>query len=164
MGCASLYMSADVTTHTTNMMSVTGKNTQRACSKGMQFSCHGLNVTTKSVPTHLVPDAQTTQTAEHCSPHTDVAVGHPAATSVQPTSEGIVMAKVGLITAPDCAKFLPGACHARFQIRRPEHRMQQHSPVTCATSGAMSALEHKAAAACLGVRADTLDLLPPACF
>ncbi len=71
-------------------------------------------------------------------------------------SKGVVMAKVGLIAAPDCPELLPSASHARLQIRRPEHRMQQHAAITCATRQ-RSVI--RAAAACLEqVSADSYDL------
>lgn len=133
------------------MMSIPSKNTQIApanaflplllaqqkCNSHLcpQTSC--TDAWTAVATQKIVVDASATP-AQATSEGMVMAV---AATPAQAMSEGVVMAKVGLVAAPDCAELLPGARHARLQIRRSEHRMQQHSPVTCAMSGAMSALE-----------------------
>ena len=46
-------------------------------------------------------------------------------------SQGVVVAKVGLVAAPDRAELLPRTGHARLQVGRPEHRVRQQRAVPC---------------------------------
>ena len=51
--------------------------------------------------------------------------------SILSTSQRVVMREICLVPSPYSAKLLASAGHPCFQVRRPKHSMQQHSPIPC---------------------------------